>query len=597
MRSLKKLLYFLDSKEKKNLYLLIVLIVFISLIDVAGISSIFPFISLIANPNIIETNSLMSAVYNKSLDLGINSQDQFFFVFGLFFISIFILSIIGRIILSYSINKFGLMREYSIGKKIINIYLSQNYLWFLKKNTSDIGKSILSEVALIINDCLLPLLSLVSQSITILAIITLLVYVDPKTAVTAFLMIGVCYLSIFFLVKKKLSELGSQRLESNSKRFLAINETFAAIKEIKISNLEKKCSELFLNPAKEYSKKLTLATAISILPRYFLEIIAVVGIVAFLLVLLSSGKSFAESAPILSLFAFAGYRLMPSFQQIYNAVTKIKFSQPALNNLYDEIILLEKEKIKNHNIEKLNFQNKVCLEKISFKYPNQTHYILKNLSLEIPKNYKIAIIGSSGSGKTSVVDLLLGLIKPQKGTVMIDNNILDDDNLAYWQKNIGYVPQQIFISDNTIEKNIAFNFNNEPIDLKRLVNASKIAQLHDFVVKELPDGYNTFVGEGGSRLSGGQRQRLGIARAIYKNPKLLVFDEATNALDGFTEKQIINNLSKISNLTLIMITHRIKSIKEFNKFYYLSNSSVTTSNDYDELCNKSLDFSKLSKLD
>jgi ABC-type multidrug transport system fused ATPase/permease subunit len=276
---------------------------------------------------------------------------------------------------------------------------------------------------------------------------------------------------------------------------------------------------------------------------------------------LSKTGSFNSSLPILSLYVFTGYRLLPTLQLIYVSLTKLAFVSPSLNKLYDDMQNLSPIAFNNFE-DVLTLNKEINLNNIQYSYPNSSKNVLKNISLNIPAKCTVGIMGTTGSGKTTMVDIILGLLEVQKGTLEVDGKIITKKNLRAWQSSIGYVPQNIFLADDTLASNIAFGAEDKDIDFKTIKKVSKISHLHNFVIDELPEGYQTEIGERGIRLSGGQRQRIGIARALYHNPKVLILDEATSALDNQTEKAVIDSINKASkNITTIMIAHRLGTLK------------------------------------
>ena len=584
MNNIKKILDLLSLKEKKNAFFLLLLILIISLLDVLGVASILPFVAVLANIEVVETNSILFFLFQKSSILGVTTVKQFLFLLGASVFTLLIISLCGRALMNYTIIKFSLMQEYSLGKRLIENYLHQPYKWFLNRHSAEIGKNILSEITVVIQGAFLPTMTIIAQSTVTTAIIILLIIVDPKLAIIVSTVISFSYISIYLLVKNKLNKIGTERVKTNSDRFAAVSEAFSAFKEVKAAGLEKVCVDLFSKPAKIYAKNNTTATAIGLLPRYFLEGIMFGGMLLLILFLMVNKGNFEDIIPIIALYSFAGYRLMPALQQIYNAKTQVRFSEPALNNLHEDVINLKKYEKLEEKIIDIPFEKEISLKKINFTYPNSKKYSLKDINLIIPAFSKIGIVGSTGSGKTTIVDLILGLLEATSGTVCVDNKIINKKNLRSWQNTIGYVPQQIFLSDTSITNNIAFGFDSDKISQELIERAAKIAQIHDFVVKELPNGYKTKIGERGVRLSGGQRQRIGIARALYKNPKMLIFDEATSALDNQTEQAIldaINNLSK--DITIIFIAHRLNTVKDCDIIFKLEKGELKDQGSYNEL--------------
>jgi ABC-type multidrug transport system fused ATPase/permease subunit len=326
------------------------------------------------------------------------------------------------------------------------------------------------------------------------------------------------------------------------------------------------------------------------LPRFILEIMAFSGIMLIMLYLIVKIGNFNNALPFISLYVFAGYRLIPAMQQIYTSFTQLSFVAPSLNVISEDVENFKKNNsYEDENILPLN--KKIILKNVYYNYPNSTRTVLKDINLAIPAKTTIGLIGTTGSGKTTIVDIILGLIEAKKGTLEVDDKVITKKNSRAWQRSIGYVPQHINLIDDTIEANIAFGVNPKEVNKEAVERASRIANLHKFVIDELPEQYKTTIGERGVRLSGGQRQRIGIARALYHRPKVLILDEATSALDIQTEKSVmdeINNLEK--NITIIVIAHRLSTIKNCNIIFKLENGKLVNRGTYDELINNKIKF-------
>ena len=566
-----------------------------ALLDTLGIASIFPFMSLITNPELLETNIVLIKLYKVATKFGVNNVDDFILVLGILTFTLLILSLFIKALTAYTQLRFTLMREFSIGKRLIEGYLHQPYSWFLSKNSASLGKSILSEVNLVIYGSIIPMMNLIAQGTVALAIITLIVIVDPILALRVGFFITICYLIIFFVLKNLVTRIGLERLRDNELRFNVVSEAFGAAKEVKFGGLEKIYIDRFEIPAKNYAKNLALVQIISQLPRHFLEGIAFGGMVIISSVLVVGGKDFTNIIPILSLYAFAGYRLIPALQQIYGSLTQLNFSTPALYSLNKDLMSLKftEPPIEKNEVIKLNKQ--INFKNISYKYPNTDKFVLNDISLNIPVNSKIGIVGTTGGGKTTMVDILLGLLTPSKGKILVDDDIITPSNVRSWQKSIGYVPQQIYLADDTVASNIAFGVESKDIDYKALEKAAKIANLHDFVISELSSGYSTIIGERGVRLSGGQRQRIGLARSLYHEPQILILDEATSSLDNITEKMVIEEINNIpEKITVIIVAHRLSTVKDCDKIFLLEKGKLKIEGNYGELLDKSIDFKKLN---
>jgi ABC-type bacteriocin/lantibiotic exporter with double-glycine peptidase domain len=554
-----------------------------ALLDAIGVASILPFMAVLADPSIIETNSILKKLFQAFNILGVQTNLQFIFALGALVFVVLIISLTFKALTTYAQMRFVLMREYSISKRLMQGYLHQHYSWFLGRNSADLGKSILSEVSQVVGSGIKPFLDLIAQVMVATAIIILLIIFDPKLALIVGFMLGGAYGLFFTIVRRYLNRIGKERLESNFLRFKSINEAFGASKEIKVGGFEKTYVQKFSNAAKNTAQTQASAGLVNLLPRYFLEALAFGGILLILLYKMNQTNNFSNSLPIISLYVYAGYRLMPAVQQIYLSFAKLAFVGPSLDNLNEDIKNL---KLFNKNQDQgiLSLNKTITLKNIYYNYPNASRTALKDINLSIPAKSTVGLIGVTGSGKTTIVDIILGLLEAQKGTLEIDGQIITGKNSRSWQRSIGYVPQHIYLADETVEANIAFGVEPKNINKESVEKASKIANLHEFVIEELPKQYETIIGERGVRLSGGQRQRIGIARALYHNPKVLVLDEATSALDNQTEKAVmdaINNLNK--DITIILIAHRLNTVKKCDKIFLLEKGQLKNEGTFEEL--------------
>jgi len=596
MKTFKKILNIFTLHEKKRFYLLLILTLCSSFIDVLGVASILPFVALLSDPEIILTNPTLRYFYNILNNFGVNSVQQFVIAFGIIVFFLFLSSITIRILSQYAQIRFALMREYAFGKRLVENYLHQPYSWFLKQNSADFGKTILSEVNQVVYETLLPLINLIAQSILSFVLIVMLIFIDFQLAFFVTLVFSTSYLTIFYLMKNFLSRIGVDRLQANKNRFITINEAFASIKEVKVGIYEKNYIERFSKPAKIFANCQAQSTLIAQLPRHFIEGIAFGGIVIIILLLVIRGQLFSSIVPIISLYVFAGYRLLPSLQMIYASIAQLRVSGPSLNKVYKDLKNLESFTEISTNILPMSFNKSIVIKNVSFFYSGSKQAGVKNININISAFSKIGIVGITGSGKTTLIDIILGLLEPDQGILEVDGNIIDNYNKRSWQKCIGYVPQQIFLTDDSVLANIAFGIDSKNINYAAVEWAAKNANLHDFVINELPNNYNTLVGDRGVRLSGGQRQRIAIARALYHKPKILIFDEATSSLDTVTERKIIDSLNTYRDkVTIIFITHRMSTVKNCDNIFVLDQGQLKGQGTYEELKQSNQLFKKMSE--
>ena len=596
MQTFKKILFLLTPRERKSASLLLLMILLMALLDVIGVASILPFVAVLTNPSLIETNLILNAMFEASNIFGVKNNQQFLFFLGVSVFLLLIFSLIFKALTTYVQTRFIQMRLYSISKRLFSGYLHQPFSWFLSRHSANLGKTILSEVQRVVGSGISPLIDVISKAIVIIALLTLLILADPKLALVVGLLFGGSYGLIFYFVKSYLKKIGIEQLKSNQSRFLLVSDAFGAVREVKVLGLEQIYIKLFSKSARAYAGTQTLSIVIAQIPRFILEAIAFGGILLMILYQMTQSGSFINSLPIISLYVLAGYRLMPAFQNVYTSFTQLTFVGPSLDKLHDDLKNLE---IFNENeaIGLIKLNNTITLNNIHYNYPNTSRTALKEISLSIAAKSTVGFVGATGSGKTTIIDIILGLLEAQKGSLEVDGEIITKQNSRSWQRSIGFVPQHIFLSDNTITENIAFGVEPKDINQEMVEKASKIANLHNFVMDELPKQYKTTIGERGVRLSGGQRQRIGIARALYGNPQILILDEATSALDNQTEKFVmdaINNLNK--HVTIIMVAHRLTTVKNCDTIFLLDKGQLKNKGTFEELIKNNDQFRNSTKI-
>ena len=594
MRKFKKLFLILSPLERKQAWYLLFMIIIMALFDMLGVASIMPFIALLTNPEIIETNAILKFAYLKGVYFGIENEKQFLIVAGIFVFLLLIISISFKVLTTYFQSRFLEMIKHNISERLVGKYLHQPYSWFLDRNSSTLGKSILSEVGNVIGRGLTPMISLISNTLLTLLLFLLLVFVEPILTLIVILIVCIFYGLVYKFNQNLIKTIGEENFKANTLRFKVLLEAFGATKEIKLAGLESVFLNQFSKPSRIIAKNSSLINIISQIPRYTLEAISFGGMILIIIYFMISRGDISNVLPVIALYAFAGYRLMPAVQKIFVNITNLRIVGPSINSLYDDLKDLRKlDEYENKKFLKL--KKNIKLKNISYNYPNSSRTVLKNINLTIPVHQTIGIVGETGSGKTTTVDILLGLIEAQKGSLEVDGKIIDNSNKRAWQNSIGYVPQQIFLADDTISANIAFGKKNNEIDQQDIERASKIANLHDFVVNELPLKYQTLIGEKGVRLSGGQRQRIGIARALYHKPDLLVFDEATSSLDNLTEKKVMEAIYTTKNkITKILIAHRLTTVKKCDKIFLFDKGKLVKEGTFEELIKISEKFKEIA---
>lgn len=587
MKLLNKVFALLTFKERKLMIVMMLLMFLMAMLDTIGVASIFPFISIISDSNLINTRSDLKLFKNI---LGIKSIGEFQFIFGILVLFSIIFSIIFKAIVTWMSNRFVFSIQFSLSKRLVKGILNQNYAWFLSKNSSDLTKSIFSEVDQVVAEAVSPLMNFVAQFFISVLLLLLLLFVNPILAISILLFLLVVYGGFYLVFKDYIVKIGKLRVKANQQRFKILGEAIGGIKEVKFRGLEKYLKELFEIPSRQFSRNKSIAQIVAQIPRFLIEALVFSGIIVFLLYQIKHRTAVLTALPVISLYAYAGLKLMPAIQQGYSLFTTLKFSTPALDNLLNDF-----KSLKNHHFVELNnietvdlkFENDIKLENIKFKYPGSSKYAIDDLSLKIKHNTMVGIAGVSGSGKSTLVDIILGLLVPENGTIKVDNLNLNISCQKSWKNIVGYVPQNIFLNDESLMKNIAFGIPENLIDEQKVIRAAIVAKLHDFILSDLPDRYNTNVGDRGIRLSGGQKQRIGIARALYNDPKVLILDEATSALDSITESAVMDAVMELSkSITIIIIAHRLSTLRNCDNIYIMDKGKIIDQGDFSELSNK-----------
>ena len=593
LEMLKKVLSLLAISERKKLSWLVVAIIIMAVLDMVGIASIFPFLSVISNPEIIQTNTKLKMVYDK---FGFANKNAFLIALGGASFVLLIISNVVRAVVNIALLQFTWLKRYTISTRLLSHYLYEPYTFFLNRNSSELVNYLVSEVAKVVSDVLIPFMQIFARSLLAILVIGLLFAVDYIVATVVIVVIGGGYTVIYMFARKKLTHVGEKSVVQNQRMYKVLNEAFGGIKDVKLLGKEEVFINQYAASVKELVHCYTARFLMAQFPRYAFEVITFGGILFIISYLIIIKGNYQQAIPLVGLYAFAAFRLMPTLQLIFQDFTSLKFGQAALNRIHRDFFNCTINSLKkNENpAQILAFTRNIQLCDLTFTYPKAKKPVIQDLNLTIKLNTTIGFVGGTGAGKTTLIDILLGLLQPQQGEIRVDEATLTQDNLRMWQKNIGYVPQHIYLADDTVKRNIAFGVPDDEIDHEAVVAAAKMANIHDFIMEELPQGYETKVGERGVRLSGGQRQRIGIARALHHNPSVLVFDEATSALDGTTESIIISAINNLAHKkTIIIIAHRLTSVKQCDVIYLLEAGKIVVNGSYDELLKSSHKFQKM----
>jgi ABC-type multidrug transport system fused ATPase/permease subunit len=591
--SLKKLYEQFSLREKKQLFLFSIIIVISGLVQVVGIASIFPFISVATNPDLIEANHYLSQLRDLT---GLESNNKFLVFLGVLVLLLLVISNTFIAFTTWLTMRFVVTNTHNFSLRLMQRYLGETYEFHLQRNSAQLIKNLTTEVGRVVSGGIMSALEICSKGITCLFIFTLLILVEPKIAMMTVALVGGAYLLIYYLIRVKLSLIGKRASTVLGLRIKNINESLGGIKDLMVLQRQ----GYFLRELRSITREIVSLQIINRsaadLPKYIVETVAFGGILSITIYLLSTENNSNDVMPMIGLYGFAAMRVMPAMQAIFKATATLKHDIAAVDLIYQDLVgtpnqAFDLEMVEKPVTSKLPFSKSICIQNISYAYPNSHKKALDNVSIDIEKFSSVGIVGSSGSGKSTLVDLLLGLINPISGKLYIDNTELNTDSVNSWKNNIGYVPQSIFLADSTIIENIAFGIGKQDIDYNAVIEAAKMANIHDFIVEELENGYETSTGERGVRLSGGQRQRIGIARALYHKPEVLIFDEATSALDNTSEKVVMDAVQSLQGkVTIIMIAHRLSTVMDCDKLVWLAKGKVKAIGSYSELLSSNKDF-------
>jgi ABC-type bacteriocin/lantibiotic exporter with double-glycine peptidase domain len=590
---IKKVLDLLDARDRRQALLLLLMILAMALLETTSVASVMPFVGVLTHPGLVESNQYLSAAYHW---LEFQSVDQFILFLGFVMLVVTVGSTAFKALTSWATLRFTNMRQYSLSRRLCKIYLARPYDWFLDRHSADLSKSVLFEIAQVVSGALLQGMQLIAQATLAILVIVLLISVNAQLAITITIILGGIYGFIVLISRRYVKRIGEERVRANHERFKIFTEAFGGIKEVKMLGLEEFFLNRFAEPARQLADRTTAGQMLSQLPQYAIQATAVSAVLVIILYKLALYGSNYGAVPLLALYAVAGYRLLPALQRVYQSISSIRFTQAALESIHrdwiqgvtDATVRDQKDPTSD---EPIHLRQRLDLQNASYRYPSGTALALRDITMSIPVGAMVGFVGRTGSGKTTAVDLMLGLLEPTTGQLLVDGTPITSANKRTWQRSVGYVPQHIFIADDTVASNIALGVAANKIDEGVVERVARIANLHDFVAEELKDGYRTTLGEHGLRLSGGQRQRVGIARALYRDPDLLIMDEATSALDNITERLVIDAVADLhGHKTVILVAHRLTTVRRCDIIFVFDQGRIVASGTYDELLDGNVHF-------
>lgn len=567
-----KLWKHLERKRKTQFFLILFLMFLASVAEIMSIGAVVPFLGIITNPDQVFLNPNFKGIISF---FGIDEPNQLILPFTIFFVLSAVISGLIRLVLIYCTTRLSYGTGHDISTEIYKKTLYQDYVVHISRNSSEVINGIVVKSSTVISGVLTPALTFISSIIIIFGISSVLLFVNFFVASITFVCFGVLYLSVILIWRFKIKS-NSQVISSETDSVMkTLNEGLMGIRDVILNNSQEFHSNIYKKT--NYSLRLALGNNLFLSgsPRFVMESIGMV-LIALIAFYLTQNNQISESIPVLGALALGAQRLLPMMQQGYASFTTIRGS---LASLEDIIELLDQKVSENVTLplEPISFKKEIIFNEVGFKYSKEEPWIFEGLNLNIRKGSKIGIIGTTGSGKTTLIDLFMGLIVPTKGFISVDDKIINKKNVRNWQARVAHVPQDIYLFDNTIARNIAFGLSQNDIDYNRLSEVSRLARI-DSLIDSYELGFETIVGENGIKLSGGQKQRLGIARALYKNADVLVFDEATSALDNETEKSVVDSLENLnSKLTVIIIAHRLTSLKNCDLIIKVENKKINFS--------------------
>ncbi len=582
LQIIRKLSDILPRRDKIRIVILFFMMLGAGILQLVGLGMILAFISILADAETILNHEQLGTLWQL-----LNIQDFYgLLIWGSAVLAlIFLIKSLYLIFYNYILSRFAHNKFRNIATELFASYMFLPYSFHLQNNSATLIRNVTVETNMLLKFLLIPMLSILMESVMIITVLIFLFIVEPTVTIMAALSIGLAGFLLIKLLKKYEQAYGRKAQKSRGEVIQYVNEGLGGIKEIKVLNRQ----QYFINKLRSAMEVLKQAETYNETSkesfRPAIELIAVGGMVTMALIMAIQGRGAEDIIPVLTLFGVGAFQLLPSFAKITNQYSKLDYHSHTIIPIHEDLMKVSRKvrtNLKKASFETLPLNQAIKLDKVGFAYSDDSKPVLKNISLSIPKGAAVGIVGKSGAGKTTLVDLILGLFEPTNGEILVDGKDIKE-NLIAWQSNVGYIPQIIYLADDTVRKNIAFGLNDEEIDEEKLIKAAEMAQLIE-VIDELPKGFETLIGENGLRLSGGQRQRIGIARALYHDPDVLVMDEATSALDNETEQYIIKSIERLrGERTIIIIAHRLTTVQNCDQLYLLEDGKVLNSGTYKEL--------------
>jgi ABC-type multidrug transport system fused ATPase/permease subunit len=586
----------LERRERVKVLLALAVLLVSSLVQMLGVGSILPLMAVLSTPQIIQSNHWLHALYSL---LHFTSEAHFLFFLGLCSLGAVLLSNAFLALNQWITVHLSASIQQRFEVRLLETYLQAPYVVHLRRSAAELKRNVLDETLRLSGIANLGL-QLVASGFLILCITVLLLAVSPILSVLLGVLIGGGYGLVYLVVRRRMARIGRERMDANLQRYKMVDEGLGGLKELRLLQRTSWTMRRYKKAAGTLTASLAEKSVLDTLPRYFIEVLGFGGMLLVVLYLLASHRDVRATIPLISIFAFGAYRILPAMQSAYNSTVGLGFVAPVALAMEAELRSASEARAFGSNgcEEKtpLPFRSAIDLCKVSFSFTQDRSYALRDVTLTIPYGAFVGFAGETGAGKSTLADVILGLLPPEKGEVRVDGVLLRGGATARWQRLLGYVPQEVYLTDDTIESNIAFGLPPDLIDGSAVREAARLAQVDGFIERELPEGYQTLVGDRGVRLSGGQRQRIGIARALYHHPEVLVLDEATSMLDGETEGRVFSAIEHLSReVTLIVIAHRLTTIQRADTIYLLERGTITAHGTFSELLDSNEQFQKMAQ--
>jgi len=555
--SINKLWPFLKPVRKKQILFLFILMIISSIFEVVSIGSVVPFLGILLSPEQVLNNDIAGPILSY---FNLVSSDELINVFSSLFIIAALISGFSRFMLLFLQKRIGHGIGSDLSHDVFRKTLYQPYKTFLDMNSSELIAGISTKISVVTGSVLIPTLQLISSIFVITSILLILLILDPYLSIFTFLTFGLIYSSILFLTRKQIKN-NSKKISTSSENLIkVIQESLGGIRDILIDGTQDQYCRIYKKYDSPLRKSKANTEIISGMPKFFIETLGIVLIAIVALNFSKTENGLIDAIPVLGALAIGAQRLLPVIQQVYASITMIKGENDSFNDIINLLNQPLPSYLFNQN-QNLNFKDNIEFKDLSFKYDDSSEWIFNNLNFKIRKGSRIGLVGTTGSGKSTFLDLCMGLLFPNKGSILVDDVQINSENFRSWQSNLSHVPQSIFLSDASLTENIAFGVPSEKVDIEKVKRAAKQAQVYD-LIESLPAKFNTRVGERGIKFSGGQRQRIGIARALYKDSDFIIFDEATSALDNETEIKVMDSINSLDrNITFLLVAHRLSSLK------------------------------------